>query len=70
MPAYPWLGETKANSRNDIQYRMRALQKVGHPYSEEDVEAAPAQLEDLLEVDVVVMYLQSLGTAIGAGATP
>jgi cytochrome c oxidase cbb3-type subunit 2 len=70
MPAYPWMGETKANSRNDIQYRMRALQKVGHPYSEEDIAAAPAQLEDLLEVDVVVMYLQSLGTAIGAGATP
>lgn len=65
MPAYPWLGEREANARNDIQQRMRALQTVGHPYSDEDIEAAPSTLEGMLEVDAVIAYLQSLGTAPG-----
>ncbi len=70
MPAYPWMGEREANASGDIQQRMRALQKVGHPYSDEDIEAAPAALEGMLEVDAVVAYLQFLGTAIETKAAP
>jgi len=70
MPAYPWMGERAANASGDIQQRLRALQKVGHPYSDADIDAAPAALEGMLEVDAVIAYLQSLGTAIDAGMTP
>ena len=70
MPAYPWLGERAANAGGDIMQRLRALQTLGHPYSDEDIAAAPASLEGLLELDAVVAYLQMLGTAYGPGASP
>ena len=60
MPAYPWLAEAPADD-GTIQRRMRALQRLGHPYTEAEIEAAPAALAERLEVDAVVAYLQSLG---------
>ena len=63
MPAYPWLAERAANADGDIQLKMRALRKLGHPYSDEDIEAAPAALADLAEIDAVIAYLQMLGTS-------
>ena len=70
MPAYPWLVERAANADGDIQLKMRALQKLGHPYSEADIEAAPAALEGLMEIDALIAYLQGLGTSISPGDTP
>ncbi len=32
MPAYPWLVDREANAKNDIQLKMRGLQKLVHPY--------------------------------------
>ncbi len=61
MPGYPWLGERPASSAGDIQANMRALQRLGDPYGDADIAAAPAQLEGLMEVDAVVAYLQMLG---------
>lgn len=69
MPAYPWLGERPASAAGDIQANLRALQRLGHPYSDADIEAAPAQLEGLMEVDAVVAYLQMLGTGYDASAS-
>ncbi len=69
MPAYPWLAERAANADGDIQLRMRALQKLGHPYSDAEIEAAPAALEGLMEIDALVTYLQALGTLRADGAT-
>ena len=60
MPAYPWLAEAPADD-GTIQRRMRALQRLGHPYTEAEIEAAPAALAERMEVDAVVAYLQSLG---------
>ena len=68
MPAYPWLAERAANADGDIQLKMRALRKLGHPYSDEDIEAAPAALADLAEIDAVIAYLQMLGTSTPAEA--
>jgi cytochrome c oxidase cbb3-type subunit 2 len=34
MPAYPWLTTRAANEDEDIQLKMRALQKLGHPLTE------------------------------------
>lgn len=69
MPAYPWLGERPASAAGDIQANLRALRRLGHPYSDADIEAAPAQLEGLMEVDAVVAYLQMLGTGYDASAS-
>ena len=63
MPAFPWLDRPVV--ADDIQDRMRALNKVGlHKYSEEDIAAAPAALEGKTELDTVVDYLQELGKAL------
>lgn len=63
MPSYPWLDETQLDG-SDIQAKMRALVSIGHPYTEAEIEAAPATLEGKTEMDAVVAYLQSLGTHV------
>jgi cytochrome c oxidase cbb3-type subunit 2 len=70
MPAYPWLVERAANADGDIQLKMRALRKLGHPYTDADIEAAPGQLEGLMEMDALIAYLQVLGTSRNVGDTP
>ena len=66
MPAYPWMGDRPAIAAFDIQANMRALQRLGDPYLDADIEAAPGQLEGLMEVDAVVAYLQMLGVGFDA----
>jgi cytochrome c oxidase cbb3-type subunit 2 len=63
MPGYPWL-ERRSLSTDSIQKKMRALRRLGHPYTDEDIEAAPAALEGKSEMDAIIAYLQSLGTTI------
>lgn len=63
MPAYPWLNATPVDS-SDIQKKMMVLRKLGSPYSDEDIEKAPAQLEGKTEMDAIIAYLQMLGTAV------
>ena len=60
MPGYPWLAERPLDGL-DIQRRMRALRRLGHPYTDEQIAAAPAAVADKMEVDAVVAYLQALG---------
>ncbi|MGK5026828.1 cytochrome-c oxidase, cbb3-type subunit II [Janthinobacterium sp. RB2R34] len=63
MPAYPWLAKTKL-APEDIVPKMRALKRLGQPYSEEEIKAGPEQLKDKTEEDALVAYLQGLGTLI------
>ncbi|MEW6132332.1 MAG: cytochrome-c oxidase, cbb3-type subunit II [Pseudomonadota bacterium] len=63
MPAYPWLQETPLDA-SDIQAKMRALRALGHPYSDEEIANAPAELEGKTEMDAMIAYLQSLGRAM------
>ena len=70
MPAYPWLAERPADGPPDIRRRMRALRSLGHPYSDADIEAAPAALAGLTELDALVAYLQGLGTVGPSGGGP
>jgi len=65
MPGYPWLDRNAADA-DGIQIRMKALRLLGHPYSDEQIEAAPGLLADKTELDAMVAYLQSLGTALKA----
>ncbi len=60
MPSYPWLGASALDG-SDIQAKMKTLVILGHPYSDAEIEAAPAALEGKTELDAVVAYLQSLG---------
>ncbi|MFT5111034.1 MAG: cytochrome c oxidase cbb3-type subunit 2 [Parasphingorhabdus sp.] len=64
MPGYPWL-ETTPLDASSIQTKMRALVMLGHPYSDEEIEAAPAVLEGKTEMDAMIAYLQGLGILIG-----
>lgn len=62
MPAYPWLAGSPADAA-DIQAKMRTLNIVGHGYTEEEIAAAPADLEGKTEMDALIAYLQVLGTS-------
>ena len=61
MPGYPWLVERDLRN-DDIQARMSGLRTLGHPYTDEEIANAPAQLEGLKEIDALITYLQMLGT--------
>ncbi len=63
MPSYPWLLENDLDDA-DIQDKMRTLITLGHPYTEEQINNAPAALEGKKEIDAVIDYLQSLGTNV------
>ena len=70
MPAYPWLAENPADRNGSIQARMRTLAKLGHPYSPEEIAAAPGTLAGKTELDAVIAYLQSLGRSMQGAAQP
>jgi cytochrome c oxidase cbb3-type subunit 2 len=65
MPAYPWLEQARLD-HYDIVSRMRALKRVGDPYTEEEIAAAPAALAGKTEQDALIAYLQELGVLIKA----
>ncbi|HWD15603.1 MAG TPA: cytochrome-c oxidase, cbb3-type subunit II [Casimicrobiaceae bacterium] len=63
MPGYPWLAKS-ALASNAIQSNMRALRRVGVPYTDDDIANAPEQLKGKTEEDAVIAYLQHLGLAL------
>jgi cytochrome c oxidase cbb3-type subunit 2 len=62
MPAYPWLASTPVNAE-DIGAKLRALRRVGVPYTDEDLKKAKSELAGKSELDALVAYLQGLGRA-------
>ena len=64
MPAYPWLAVRMASETGNISRKMTVLASLGHPYSEADIEMAPAQLEGVTELQALIVYLQMLGTTL------
>jgi len=63
MPNYPWLSKNKLDPEGVIP-KMRALQRLGHPYTDAEIAAAPEELKDKTEEDALIAYLQGLGTLI------
>ncbi len=63
MPGYPWLAKAQV-SGTTIQANMRALSRVGVPYSAEDIEQAAQAVKGKTEMEALIAYLQGLGTAI------
>lgn len=62
MPAYPWL-LTGTIAPESMAPRMRALRKVGVPYTDDEIAKAGAEVQGKTEMDAVIAYLQVLGTA-------
>ena len=60
MPGFPWLSRNSIDGA-DLQQRMRALQRLGDPYSDADIEAATEAVAGKTEMDAIVAYLQGLG---------
>jgi cytochrome c oxidase cbb3-type subunit 2 len=63
MPGYPWLASTKLDPQSIVP-KMRAMQRLNVPYTDKEVQDAPAQLEGKSEQDALIAYLQGLGTQI------
>jgi cytochrome c oxidase cbb3-type subunit 2 len=63
MPGYPWLARAKLDPQSIVP-KMRAMQRLNVPYTEQDIADAPAQLADRTEQDALIAYLQGLGIQI------
>ena len=62
MPAYAWLAKSDLDGA-ELPVKMRALRKVGVPYTDEDIAAAAKTVEGKTEMDALIAYLQGLGLA-------
>jgi len=60
MPAYPWLAKTPL-APEDIAPKMRALRRVGVPYTDDEIANGADAVKGKTEEDAVVAYLQNLG---------
>ncbi len=60
MPSMPWLAEGKVDGAT-IAKHMKALQRLGDPYTDEEIARAPTDVDGKTELDAVVAYLQGLG---------
>ncbi|MDO9218799.1 MAG: cytochrome-c oxidase, cbb3-type subunit II [Lacisediminimonas sp.] len=65
MPGYPWLATTKLNPEQIVPH-LRALKRLGDPYTDEDLVNAPKELAGKTEQDALIAYLQGMGTQIKA----
>lgn len=62
MPAFPWLARNRVDGAT-IQKHMSALRTVGVPYTDEEIAAAPQEVDGKSELEALIAYLQGLGLA-------
>jgi cytochrome c oxidase cbb3-type subunit 2 len=60
MPAYPFLEKTLVDAEAMPEH-MRALRKVGVPYTDEQIAGAAEEVKGKTELDALITYLQVLG---------
>lgn len=60
MPAFAWLAKNPADAAG-VAGKMRALRKVGVPYTDEEIAGASKQMEGKSEMDALIAYLQGMG---------
>jgi cytochrome c oxidase cbb3-type subunit 2 len=63
MPGYPWLEKAQADAAGVVD-KMRALRKLGVPYTDDEIAKAPEAVKGKSELDALVAYLQGLGTSL------
>lgn len=61
MPGYAWLADKHVDG-DLITAKMKTLQFLGDPYTDEQIAGAAAAVEGKTEMDALVAYLQELGT--------
>ncbi len=61
MPAYPWLAENMVDP-DLVTRKVKALQMIGDPYTDEQIAGAAGDVEGKSELDALIAYLQELGT--------
>ena len=60
MPTFGWLAKGKLDGA-EIAGHMKGLQRIGVPYTQAEIAAAPADVAGKTELDAVIAYLQGLG---------
>jgi cytochrome c oxidase cbb3-type subunit 2 len=63
MPEYPWLTKNLLDGVQ-VTANMKALRKVGVPYSDEDIAKAAEDVNGKTELDALIAHLQGLGLAL------
>ncbi len=63
MPAYPWLAENKLTGELTAK-KLEVFRSLGVPYTDEDIAGAKDAVEGKTELQALIAYLQSLGTAL------
>jgi cytochrome c oxidase cbb3-type subunit 2 len=64
MPGYPWLADAKVDPELTVKKMTVLKNTFGHPYTEEDFAAAKTETEGKTEMDALIAYLQTMGTAV------
>lgn len=59
MPGFPWLAERHIDAAG-TQAKMRALQKLGVPYTSDEIATAGAAVSNRSELDALITYMQGL----------
>jgi cytochrome c oxidase cbb3-type subunit 2 len=65
MPSYPWLATANLDPQSVVAH-LKALKRLGDPYTDEQIAAAAKEVEGKTEQDALVAYLQGLGIHIKA----
>ena len=60
MPGFPWLAEREVDGEV-ITTKLKRLQMIGDPYTDEMIAGAAAEVAGKTELDAIVAYLQGLG---------
>lgn len=63
MPGYPWLAK-QAIDAAEIKQSMKVLKMLGHPYTDEQIEASTSEVYGESKLTGLIAYLQYLGTAM------
>lgn len=63
MPAFPWLAENTLTGE-DTAKKMQVMKQLGVPYTKEDIAGAKQAVQGKTEMEALIAYLQSLGTAL------
>ncbi len=61
MPGYPWLAENTLDPEL-MKKKIKALQMLGDPYSDEVFDTIEKDFADKTEMDALIIYLQNMGT--------
>jgi cytochrome c oxidase cbb3-type subunit 2 len=73
MPGFPWLASRLVDGEV-VARRMVALRRLGDPYTQQQIDTAPATVAGRTELDALIAYLQGLRkptpAVAAAGSTP